>query len=289
MIALDSLPPLTKVIKDFGLLTQKTFSKSLGQNFLLDPGITDRIVQVAGDLKECDVIEIGPGPGGLTRSILKQNPHHLYALEKDPSCIAALQSLITASQGHLSLVERDALKVSLSDMTQYPIKVIANLPYNVGTLLLLKWLKNLERIQTLTLMFQKEVALRITAQPGTPDYGRLSILTQYLCHTERIFDLPPKAFIPAPKVFSSVVHLQPKPLSLKEKTLIPWLEKVTAAAFNQRRKMIRVSLKPLFGEENLQEILDKLHLHSTQRPETLTLKDYCALAAFYHNLELSKA
>lgn len=283
---LKALPSLSQVIKDHGLLVQKKFSKSLGQNFLLDTNITDRIVQIAGPLDKCDVIEIGPGPGGLTRSILHHNPHHVYAIERDRNCVAALQSLVQISQNRLSVLQEDALKISLSHITLLPIKIIANLPYNVGTLLLVGWLKNLQGIQSLTLMFQREVALRIIAEPGSSDYGRLSVICQYMCEGERIFDLPPQAFIPAPKVFSSVVHLQPKLLSEEQKSLFPWLEKVTAAAFGQRRKMIRASLKPLFGEENLEKILGTLNLQPTLRPENLTVSNYSALASFYRDLSL---
>lgn len=277
----NNLPPLGQVVKDYGLLGDKKFSKSLGQNFLLDTSITDRIVQLAGPLKDLAVIEIGPGPGGLTRSILKQTPCHLYAIERDRHCISALQPLVKASQGTLTLVEKDALKVNLQNLSPLPIKIIANLPYNVGTQLLLGWLKNLERILSLTLMFQREVALRIGAQAGESDYGRLSVICQYLCHVEQLFDLPPQAFTPPPKVFSSVIQLYPKNLSLEQQSLIPFIEKVTMAAFGQRRKMIRKSLKQLFAEEKLNEILESLNLSPLERPENLTLPHYIALAEAY--------
>jgi 16S rRNA (adenine1518-N6/adenine1519-N6)-dimethyltransferase len=278
---LSILPPLGQIIKDFGLLDNKKFSKSLGQNFLLDPSITDRIVQFSGPLKDVDVIEIGPGPGGLTRSILKQNPHHLYAIEKDRTCIAALQSLINASQGKLTLVQMDALKIVPQNLTLLPIRIIANLPYNVGTQLLLGWLKNLERIQSLTLMFQREVALRVVAKAGDLDYGRLSVICQYLCETEYLLDLPPQAFTPPPKVFSSVVQFYPKNLSVQQKELVPFIEKVTAAAFGQRRKMIRKSLRQIFTEEKLINILNSLGLSPLERPENLNLAHYISLAEAY--------
>ncbi len=281
---LAELPSLGQVIKDYGLLGNKKFSKSLGQNFLLDPNITDRIVQFAGSLKDIAVIEVGPGPGGLTRSILKHQPYHIYAIERDRDCIAALQHLIEASKGKLTLVQMDALKIVPQNLTSLPIKIIANLPYNVGTQLLLGWLKNLERIQSLTLMFQREVALRIGAQPGEADYGRLSVICQYLCRTEHLFDIPPQAFIPPPKVFSSVIQLYPKSLSTQQKALVPFIEKVTAAAFGQRRKMIRKSLKQIFIEEKLERILNYLGLSPLERPENLTLDHYIALAEAYSQL-----
>lgn len=275
---LSTLPPLSQIIKDYGLLGDKKFSKKLGQNFLLDPSITDRIVQFAGNLKESVVIEVGPGPGGLTRSILKQNPLSLYAVERDYQCVEALQSLKEASEGKLTIIQADALKIIPQELNEAPLKIIANLPYNVGTQLLLKWLKNLERIQSLTLMFQKEVALRIAAESGNADYGRLSVICQYLCHTTHLFDLPPQAFTPPPKVSSSVIQLIPKQLSVIQLNLIPFLEKVTMAAFGQRRKMIRKSLKQVFTEEKLEEILKVINVSPLERPENLTLEHYISLA-----------
>ncbi|RZI46689.1 16S rRNA (adenine(1518)-N(6)/adenine(1519)-N(6))-dimethyltransferase RsmA [Candidatus Finniella inopinata] len=281
---MDTLPSLSQVIKDHGLLGDKKLSKRLGQNFLLDPSITDRIAKAAGVLTGFHVIEIGPGPGGLTRSLLKAGADHVYAVERDRNCVAALQPLLEASQGRLTLVQADALKVVPQTLTPSPLKIIANLPYNVGTQLLLNWLKNLAGLHSLTLMFQREVALRIVAPPGSGDYGRLSILCQYLCEAERLFDLSPQSFTPPPKVFSSVVHLHPKVLSDEAKSLVPYLEKVTMGAFGQRRKMIRKSLKPLFGEEKLEEVLALINVPPQERPENLTLDHYRQLAKFYSQL-----
>ena len=282
-VEIDTLPSLGQVVKEHGLLSNKKMSKGLGQNFLLDPSITDRIAQASKPLVGFDVIEIGPGPGGLTRSLLKEGADHVYAIERDQNCVAALQPLVDASQGRLTLIQADALKVVPQTLVTSSIKIVANLPYNIGTQLLINWLKNLDGIQSLTLMFQREVALRIVANPGSSDYSRLSILCQYLCQTDRLFDLSPQSFTPPPKVFSSVVQLYPKGLSADEKNLLPYLEKVTMAAFGQRRKMIRKSLKLLFGEEKLEEALLSLQVSPQERPENLTLDHYQQLAKFYQD------
>ncbi|MCX7338147.1 MAG: 16S rRNA (adenine(1518)-N(6)/adenine(1519)-N(6))-dimethyltransferase RsmA [Alphaproteobacteria bacterium] len=274
-----NLPPLSQVINQYGLLGNKGLSKSLGQNFLLDPGITRRIVAVALPLEGFDVIEVGPGPGGLTRSILDANPDHLFAIERDSQCISALQGLIDLHGDRLTIINSDAKKVKAQKLSTNPIKIIANLPYNVGTMLLLQWLSDLGQIQSMTLMFQREVALRITAMPGTSDYGRLSILCQYLCTVHRVFDLPPQAFIPAPKVHSSVVHFVPKVLSADERTLLPFIEKITAAVFTQRRKMLRGSLRGVFSEDILMDVLEGCCIAPTERPENLTISQFCQLAA----------
>lgn len=276
-----NLPSLVCLIQEWGLLSNKNFSKKLGQNFLLDQNITDKIVRYAGSLKDITVIEIGPGVGGLTRSILQKQPKELYVIERDPQCVKALQSLKHVSKDRLTILEADALKITPQDIATSPIKIIANLPYNIGTLLLLKWLRNLEGIESLTLMFQKEVAVRILAQPNTHEYGRLSVICQYLCKIDLGFTLPPKAFTPPPKVSSCVIHLKPNHLSVDELSLLPYLEKVTAAAFNQRRKMIRKSLRTMFAEEKIEKIFKDLSLDPTLRAENLTLKDYQNLALAY--------
>lgn len=274
----EQLPSLYQTVKENQLLIHKGHSKSLGQNFLLDPQITRKIALVAGPLKGFDVIEVGPGPGGLTRAVLEQQPDKVFAIEKDADCVIALQKLITFSQGKLEVLRGDACNIKPQSLSKNPIKIIANLPYNVGTNLLLFWLKDLCGILSLTLMFQKEVALRITAASGSKDYGRLSVLCQYLCDVDKVFDLPPHVFKPAPKVFSSVVHFIPKSLADSELALIPFIEKVTAAGFGQRRKMIRASLKSLFGELNLKKTLEHLGLSETERPENLNLENYVQLA-----------
>lgn len=278
LLGISQLPSLYQTVKDNNLLSHKGHSKSLGQNFLFDPQITAKIARVAGALKGFNVLEVGPGPGGLTRAILEQNPDKLFAIEKDPNCVAALEKLVHASSGKLEVLRADAANIRPQSLGTQPLKIIANLPYNVGTNLLIFWLKDLSNIASLTLMFQKEVALRITTDSGCKDYGRLSVLCQYLCNVERVFDLPPHVFKPAPKVFSSVVYFTPKSLTEDELTLVPFIEKVTAAGFGQRRKMIRASLKGLFGEDALKDILDSLNLPETERPENLTVANYVELA-----------
>jgi len=282
---ISKLPSLYQTVVDNNLLNHKGHSKSLGQNFLLDPQITKKIARVAGALKGFTVLEVGPGPGGLTRAILEECPDKFFAIEKDSNCVAALKKLIDASQGKLQVLNDDAGNIKPQLLGSGQFKIIANLPYNVGTNLLLFWLKDLSRISSLTLMFQKEVALRITANSGCKDYGRLSILCQYLCQVERVFDLPPHVFKPAPKVFSSVVHFLPKPLTEDELSLVPFIEKITTAGFGQRRKMIRASLKSLFGESTLKTTLDDLGISETERPENLTIEQYLELARILRRMK----
>lgn len=279
-----SLLPLRQLVGDTGLLSRQGFSKKLGQNFLLDLEITRRIAKIAAPLKGCTIIEIGPGPGGLTRAILELEPDKVFAIEKDPSCISALAELLKASAGVLSIVEGDALKTNFQSLTEGHMKIIANLPYNVGTQLLINWLHDLSRISSLTLMFQKEVALRITAEHGNKDYGRLSVLSQYLCDTTLVFDLPPHVFKPAPKVFSSVIHLVPKKLEKKDLDLVLFIEKMTGAAFGQRRKMLRVSLKSVFPEGSLNEAFETLNIAPTERAENLSVEQFVSLAQFLSSL-----
>ncbi|MBM3632343.1 MAG: 16S rRNA (adenine(1518)-N(6)/adenine(1519)-N(6))-dimethyltransferase RsmA [Alphaproteobacteria bacterium] len=273
-----SLPSLREVIESHGLLAKK----SLGQNFLLNMDVTRRIVKAAGNLEDLTVLEIGPGPGGLTRALLEAKAQ-VVAIERDHRCVEILRDLQLAylrgsgesAQKMLSLIEGDALKISPQSIIPVgAIKIVANLPYNIGTPLLIQWLSNLDRIVSLTLMFQKEVALRLIAKPRTKSYGRLSILIQWLCEAQRLFDLSPKAFMPAPKVTSSVVHLVPRPLTPQNKLLFPFMERVTHQAFGQRRKMIRSSLKMLFLESQLIE----LGLDPCVRAEELTVADFVLLA-----------
>ena len=220
------------------------------------------------------VVEIGPGPGGLTRALL-ENGAKVVALERDHRCLEILAAIQEIMPDRLQIIEGDALKiVPQSVVSEGNIKVVANLPYNIGTILLIQWLSNLERIVSLTLMFQKEVAYRLFARPGTKDYGRLSVITQWLCDGHRLFDLAPGAFTPAPKVSSSVVTLCPKALSGDEKALLPTVSTITRHAFGQRRKMIRSSLKPLFSEEQLVSI----GLNPCARAEELTVANFILLA-----------
>ncbi len=269
---LSSLPPLRDIINQFGLRAEK----SLGQNFILDQNLTDKIVRVAGDISKHHVIEIGPGPGGLTRSILQAQPKTLHAIEYDRRAIEALQSLVEASNGALTLHNNDALRCDVTQIEpKTPRMIIANLPYNIATPLLIGWLKQIcedkMNYDLMILMFQKEVAERIIATPNTKAYGRLSIMSQWLCDVSIAFDLPPSAFVPPPKVTSSIVLFQPKKLSANVPSFSK-MEQVTAAAFNQRRKMIRSSLK------NYQSELEAAKIDGTKRAEDLSVDDFIQIS-----------
>ena len=271
------LPPLREVIAKYGLRAEK----SLGQNFLLDLNLTGRIARCAGSLEGETVIEIGPGPGGLTRAILANGASRLIAVEKDRRCLPALADIASAWPGRLEVYNEDALELDETALFEGRAKIIANLPYNVATALLIKWLASPERFSSLTLMFQKEVADRITATPSTKAYGRLSILCQWLCTVSRQFDISPRAFTPPPKVTSTVVLLTPRaePAFPADKAT---LEKVVAAAFGQRRKMLRASLKPL--GKPAEEMLAAAGIEPTRRAEELTVEEFCTLARAYESL-----
>ncbi len=262
-----ALPPLREVIKTYGLGAKK----SLGQHFLLDTNLTDRIARAAGDLAEKHVVEIGPGPGGLTRSILARGPASLTVIERDRRCIDALTALQSVYPDVLDILEADAMKVTLSELSPRPEVIISNLPYNVGTALLIKWLSDLYGIERMVLMFQTEVAERIAAHPGTSSYGRLAILTQWLCEAHILFNVDKRAFTPPPKVMSSVIEIKPRPTPLADAELSK-LERVTQAAFGQRRKMLRSSLKSL-GVNPADAGIDP-----ENRAEQLTIEEFCALA-----------
>ena len=243
MSAIDDLPPLRAVIARHGLSARK----SLGQNFLLDLNLTAKIARQAGDLSACDVLEIGPGPGGLTRALLSEGARKVLAIEKDARCLPALAEVAARYPGQLEVIEGDALDIDpLAHLTP-PIRVAANLPYNVGTELLVRWLTPPAWPpfwQSLTLMFQREVAERIVAPPGSKAYGRLAVLAQWRCEARIAMSLPPEAFTPAPKVSSAVVHLRALPAP-KFEADAEVLSRVVAMAFNQRRKMLRAALKGL--------------------------------------------
>lgn len=273
MAAIDGLPPLRDVIQRHGLDAKK----SLGQNFLLDLNLTQKIARTAGPLEDCTVIEVGPGPGGLTRAILSLGAKHVIAIERDARALPALQEISDHYPGRLTVIEGDALKVDFTALVPAgePVRIIANLPYNVGTQLLLNWLLPKDWppfYKSLTLMFQREVGLRIVASEDDDHYGRLGVLTGWRTRARMAFDVPPQAFVPAPKVTSSVVHLEPieNPLACAA----PALEKVTHAAFGQRRKMLRQSLKPLGGEA----LLAKVGIDPQRRAETLSVEEFVALA-----------
>ncbi len=270
----ENLPPLREVINKYGLRAEK----SLGQNFLLDLNLTGRIARCAGNLEGETVLEIGPGPGGLTRAILSAGVDQLIAIEKDTRCLDLLAEVSADYDDRLTVHNEDALEIAEEDILETKAHIIANLPYNVATPLLIKWLKKRHLFKSMTLMFQKEVADRIVADPRTKAYGRLSILSQWLCDTSKQFDISPKAFVPPPKITSTVIKLvpldQPR-FEAKQEVL----EKVVAAAFGQRRKMLRASLKSLGG--NPEEKLEKAGIKPTSRAEELTVEDFCALARAY--------
>jgi 16S rRNA (adenine1518-N6/adenine1519-N6)-dimethyltransferase len=252
--------------------------KSLGQNFLLDLNLTSRIARAAGSLDHAHVVEIGPGPGGLTRALLQEGAHHVIAIERDARCIAALSELASAFPGRLTLVEGDALAMDPLSLAPAPRKIVANLPYNIATPLLLHWLPGITAYESLTLMFQKEVAQRLAAIPRSKSYGRLSIATQWRAEVKLLFDIPPRAFVPAPKVTSTVVRLTPRPAPLASCDAAA-LERVTAAAFGQRRKMLRASLKPLGVDSDT--LLRAAGIPPTVRAEELTIAEFCSLARAY--------
>ena len=248
--------------------------RSLGQNFLLDLNVTAKIARAAGDLSGKNVIEVGPGPGGLTRALLQTGAASIHAIERDDRCVAALQGVVAASDGRLILHADDALKTGYGALCPPPRVIVANLPYNIATVLLIGWLKELPLFESFTLMFQREVADRLVAETRTKDYGRLSVLTQWLCTVERKFDLPPEAFTPPPKVTSTVVHIRPKPRT--DELDIATMERLTAAAFGQRRKMLRQSLKTL----NLDplKLLGEADVSPTARAEEIDIAGFVRMA-----------
>lgn len=250
--------------------------KSLGQNFLLDLNLTDKIARFAGDLSGVTVFEIGPGPGGLTRGLLKAGAKKIIAIECDPRAIVALQSLVEVSEGRVEVIEADALSVDLlSIANKKPFKIVANLPYNIATPLLVGWLCQIHEtpalFNSMTLMFQKEVADRLAALPKTKAYGRLSVLAQWLCHVKKVMTLPPGAFTPPPKVSSTVVHFIPKEKEPQQPAFAA-LESLTAAAFGQRRKMVRSSLKEYLP------LMEEMGMNTSLRAEDLSVADYVSLA-----------
>ena len=274
MSALDDLPPLARVIAAHGLSARK----SLGQNFLLDLNLTSKIARQAGDLSGCDVLEIGPGPGGLTRGLLMEGARHVLAIEKDARCLPALQEIAEAAPGRLTVLNADALGFDPLGHLAAPIRIVANLPYNVGTELLIRWLTPPDWPpfwQSLTLMFQREVAERIVARPGAKAYGRLALLAQWRCDARIVMHLPPEAFTPPPKVSSAVVHLSalPAPRYPADARV---LERVVAQAFNQRRKMLRAALKGVAPD--IEDRLIAAGIKPTDRAETVDLERFCALA-----------
>lgn len=282
--AIDSLPPLREVIEAHGLRAQK----SLGQNFLLDLNITEKIVREAS-IRDCEAwrgvhaLEIGPGPGGLTRALLKSDVESVHAIEFDSRAVDALHTLEKVASGRLEIILGDALKIDLTTLVDAPRLIVSNLPYNIATPLLVGWLKQIRNqadvYQSMALMFQKEVAERIVAVPSTKAYGRLAVIAQWLCDVEILYDLPPAAFVPAPKVRSAVVFFKPKKLDM-DAPRFDSMEALSAAAFHQRRKMIRTSLRAY------SDGVAALGLDPQARAETLSVSDFIALAKRGQNTDL---
>lgn len=271
MDRIAALPPLRETIAAHDLDAKKRF----GQHFLLDLNLTRRIARAAAPLDEGTVIEVGPGPGGLTRALLLEGAASVVAVELDRRAIGALRELEAAADGHLALVEADALQVEPAALGPAPRRIVANLPYNVSTPLLVRWLHAADELTDMVLMFQKEVVDRLVASPRSKDYGRLSVLAQHVCEVRRLFDIPASAFVPPPKVVSSVARLTPRPAADRLADLRP-LERLTAAAFGQRRKMLRGSLAGLFGDPTA--VLTELGLSPTARAEELSVADFVRLA-----------
>ena len=274
MSTIDTLPPLREVIAAHGLSARK----SLGQNFLLDLNLTAKIARAAGDLSGADVLEIGPGPGGLTRGLLAEGARRVLAVEKDERCLPALQEIAAAYPDRLEVVNADALEFDPTSTLTPPIKIAANLPYNVGTELLTRWLEPPTWPpfwESLTLMFQREVAERIVATPGSKAYGRLSVLANWRSRARIVMDLPPQAFTPPPKVRSAVVHIEAlaEPLYPADAAA---LSALVAKAFNQRRKMLRSSLKGLAPD--IEDRLRAAGIQPTDRAETVPVEGFCKLS-----------
>ena len=274
MSAIDTLPPLREVIATHGLSARK----SLGQNFLLDLNLTARIARVAGDLSGADVLEVGPGPGGLTRGLLAEGARRVLAIEKDARCLPALAEIAAAYPNRLDVQNADALDFDWARALTPPIKIVSNLPYNVGTELLVRWLTPPSwppAWSSLTLMFQREVAERIVAKPGGKAYGRLAVLAQWRTTAQIALTLPPEAFTPPPKVHSAVVHLSalPEPRYPADPDV---LQRVVAKAFNQRRKMLRAALKGLAPD--IEDRIIAAGLAPTERAEQVPVEGFCALA-----------
>ncbi len=249
--------------------------KSLGQNFILSSEITKKIVALAGSLENFNVIEIGPGYGALTREILVHNPKSLLSIEKDRDLVKHHDQLLNEHQGKYRIIEADALHVTEEELIERPVKVIANLPYNISVVLFLKWLNNIKFFTNLTLMFQKEVADRITARPNSKDYGSLSVLSQLLCDIKKEFDIEPKEFFPRPKIHSSVITVNPLPTP-KFAVNLETLTRLTRVVFSQRRKMLRNSLQNITN--HAETVLENAKLSGNQRPENLTIEQFCLLA-----------
>ena len=274
---MNNLPSLRETVESHGLLAKK----SLGQNFLLDMNITDKIIRCSlttqniKDFSNMDVYEIGPGPGGLTRAVLAANPHTLTVIEMDVRCIEIMQEIKSVVGEQLQIIKGDALQYDFADMlNNFPKQIVSNLPYNISVPLLICWLKNMKNFAALTLMFQKEVAERIMASTGNKNYGRISVLAQLVCKIDKLFDLNPSCFVPAPKIWSSVLLFRPQ-AEIIPPEILQKIEKITELAFGQRRKMIRQSLKSI---PDLEHICAEIGIETTLRAENITPEQYLAIA-----------
>jgi 16S rRNA (adenine1518-N6/adenine1519-N6)-dimethyltransferase len=276
----DELPPLREVINKYELRARR----SLGQNFLLDSNLTGKIARSAGDLSDTTVIEVGPGPGGLTRSLLQHGARRVVAIERDERCVPALEELAEFYPGRLDIIHEDALSADFAALSSGTSKIVANLPYNIATLLLTRWLC-VEPwppwYSSMTLMFQREVGERLCAASGSRAYGRLSVLAQWRCDVEHLFNISPQAFTPAPKVTSSLLHFVPRPAPSPPCNL-ETLQRVTAAAFGQRRKMLRASLKTLLADPL--PLLENAGIDARERAEQIDVGGFCRLANSYDDL-----
>ncbi len=270
----------SELIKKYNLDAKK----SLGQNFILDKNVTDKIAKSAGDLSEYEVLEIGPGPGSLTRSILDAGAKKLTVIEKDERCLAALAELKEFYGDRLEIISADALKIDEEKLfsSSRKIKIIANLPYNIGTVLLIKWLKIAPKIASMTLMLQKEVVDRIVAKPSTEHYGRLAVMVNHLAQSKMLFTVSRMVFVPPPKVTSAIVQIIPDE-NLAHNIEFEKLEKLVAAAFGQRRKMIKSALKNFPFICDTSEALKKCDIAESLRAENLTIQQFCQLAKFVEN------
>ena len=275
----DSLPSLRETVESHGLMAKK----ALGQNFLLDRNITDKIIRLSLDKQNKKdfsgeyVFEVGPGPGGLTRAVLEANPQKLTVVEMDERCIEIMNDLKKIVGERLEIINGDAMKINFAEKGSAPRNIVSNLPYNISVPLLTGWLKQIENFSSLTLMFQKEVADRICAPTNCKDYGRISVLSQLQCRIERLFELNPNCFVPAPKIWSTVLLFQPLHSNISQEEITK-IEKITALAFGQRRKMVRQSLKSLPG---IKEKLQRLQIPETFRAEQLTPVQYLLLAKLF--------
>lgn len=273
---INTLPSLKVTVEAHGLMAKK----ALGQNFLLDKNITDKIIRLSLEKQglknyaESDVFEVGPGPGGVTRAVMSADPRHFTVVEMDERCVDIMEDIRRLAPDKMDIVNGDAMNVDFSKMGKSPRHIVSNLPYNISVPLLVGWLQKISHYKSLTLMFQKEVAERIMAPIKTKDYGRISILSQLQCRIDKLMDLSPDCFVPAPKIWSSVLLFRPLEKVLSEDQ-INKIERLTQICFAQRRKMIRQSLK---GYSKLESVAEKAGVSLTQRPEEITPQQFLMLA-----------